>query len=103
MGFMISAWIRLIEPCLAGQEAFPVARLPIYCSATILGARMGCSIVIRAHNEAMHFGRFLEGISQQTEVDVEIILVDSGLVKGYGKKWLIFACSGWIKLPSSIL
>lgn len=37
-----------------------------------------CSIVIRAYNEAKHIGRLLEGISQQTLQDVEIILVDSG-------------------------
>ena len=37
-----------------------------------------CSIVIRAYNEAQHFGRLLEGIKQQTVKDVDVILVDSG-------------------------
>ncbi|KAA3642751.1 MAG: glycosyltransferase family 2 protein [Chloroflexi bacterium] len=36
------------------------------------------SIVIRAFNEAQHIGRLLDGIQQQTQKDVEIILVDSG-------------------------
>jgi rhamnosyltransferase len=38
----------------------------------------GCSVVIRAFNEAAHIGRLLEGLSRQTLRDVEIILVDSG-------------------------
>ncbi len=37
-----------------------------------------CSIVIRAFNEERHLGRLLEGISQQTVQDVQMILVDSG-------------------------
>ena len=37
-----------------------------------------CSIVIRAFNEERHLGRLLEGISQQTIQDVQMILVDSG-------------------------
>ncbi|MCD6576502.1 MAG: glycosyltransferase family 2 protein [Anaerolineaceae bacterium] len=37
-----------------------------------------CSIVIRAYNEEKHLGRLLEGISQQTIQDVQVILVDSG-------------------------
>ena len=37
-----------------------------------------CSIVIRAFNEEKHLGRLLEGISQQTIQDVQVILVDSG-------------------------
>jgi len=36
------------------------------------------SIVIRAYNEERYLRRLLEGISQQTVKDVEIILVDSG-------------------------
>lgn len=36
------------------------------------------TIVIRAYNEEAHIGRLLEGITQQTVRDVEIILVDSG-------------------------
>lgn len=36
------------------------------------------SIVIRAYNEERYLKRLLEGISQQTVKDVEIILVDSG-------------------------
>ena len=39
---------------------------------------MNCSIIIRAYNEALHLPRLLEGISQQTVKDVEVILVDSG-------------------------
>jgi rhamnosyltransferase len=41
-------------------------------------APMKCSIVVRAYNEAQHLGRLLEGISQQTVKDVELVLVDSG-------------------------
>ncbi len=37
-----------------------------------------CSIVIRAFNEEKRLGRLLEGISQQTIQDVQVILVDSG-------------------------
>lgn len=37
-----------------------------------------CSIIIRAFNEERHIGRLLDGISQQTVRDVEVILVDSG-------------------------
>ena len=37
-----------------------------------------CSIVIRCFNEQKYIGLLLEGILQQTEKDVEIILVDSG-------------------------
>jgi glycosyltransferase involved in cell wall biosynthesis len=37
-----------------------------------------CSIIIRAYNEEKHIGRLLEGISQQTVKDIQIILVDSG-------------------------
>ncbi|RPI34139.1 MAG: glycosyltransferase family 2 protein [Chloroflexota bacterium] len=37
-----------------------------------------CSIIIRAYNEEEHIGRLLEGISQQTIQDVQVILVDSG-------------------------
>ena len=36
------------------------------------------SIIVRCYNEEEHIGRLLAGISQQTERDVEIILVDSG-------------------------
>jgi rhamnosyltransferase len=39
---------------------------------------MRTSIVIRARNEEKHLPRLLEGISQQSEKDVEVILVDSG-------------------------
>lgn len=39
---------------------------------------MGCSIVVRAFNEAAHLGRLIEGIAQQTVKDIELILVDSG-------------------------
>ena len=39
---------------------------------------MRCSIVIRSFNEEKYIGRLLEGILQQTEKDIEIILVDSG-------------------------
>jgi len=37
-----------------------------------------CSIVIRAFNEEKHISRLLNGISQQTVKDVQVILVDSG-------------------------
>ena len=37
-----------------------------------------CSIVIRSYNEERHIGRLLTGILEQTEKDIEIILVDSG-------------------------
>ncbi|HAX70277.1 MAG TPA: family 2 glycosyl transferase [Anaerolineae bacterium] len=40
------------------------------------------SIVIRAYNEERYLKRLLEGISQQTVKDVEIILVDSGSTDG---------------------
>ena len=36
------------------------------------------TIIIRCYNEEEHIGRLLSGITQQTEKDVEIILVDSG-------------------------
>ncbi|MBN1537153.1 MAG: glycosyltransferase family 2 protein [Anaerolineales bacterium] len=42
------------------------------------GNRPSCSVVIRAYNEERHLGRLLEGITQQTVTDVQIILVDSG-------------------------
>ena len=38
----------------------------------------GCSLVIRAYNEAAHIGRLIEGLSRQTLHDLEVILVDSG-------------------------
>ncbi|MGW8251665.1 MAG: glycosyltransferase, partial [Anaerolineales bacterium] len=37
-----------------------------------------CSVVIRAYNEAGHIGRLLDGITQQTLRESQIILVDSG-------------------------
>jgi rhamnosyltransferase len=37
-----------------------------------------CSIVIRAFNEEKHISRLLNGITQQTVKDVQVILVDSG-------------------------
>ncbi len=40
--------------------------------------RPACSVVIRAFNEEKHIGRLLDGISQQTEKNVQVILVDSG-------------------------
>jgi rhamnosyltransferase len=40
---------------------------------------MLCSIIIRAFNEEKHIGKLINGIlSQETEHDLEIILVDSG-------------------------
>ena len=42
------------------------------------GERPFCSVVIRAYNEEKHIGRLLEGLTQQTIEDVEIVLVDSG-------------------------
>lgn len=40
------------------------------------------SIVIRCFNEQQHIGRLLQGITQQTLRDVEIIVVDSGSTDG---------------------
>lgn len=37
-----------------------------------------CTIVIRAYNEEAHIGRLLQGISQQTLKNVQVVLVDSG-------------------------
>jgi rhamnosyltransferase len=37
-----------------------------------------CSIVIRAYNEESHIDRLLQGINQQTFVQAEVVLVDSG-------------------------
>jgi glycosyltransferase involved in cell wall biosynthesis len=39
---------------------------------------MRTSIVIRARNEENHIARLLEGISRQTDPNLEVILVDSG-------------------------
>ena len=39
---------------------------------------MGCSILIRAYNEEKHIARLLDGISRQTVLDIQTILVDSG-------------------------
>jgi glycosyltransferase involved in cell wall biosynthesis len=39
-----------------------------------------CSIIIRCFNEEKHIGRLLSGILEQTESDVEIVLVDSGSI-----------------------
>lgn len=36
------------------------------------------SIIIRCYNEEAHIGRLLSGVMQQANVDVEIIVVDSG-------------------------
>ena len=43
---------------------------------------LSASIVIRAHNEARHIGRLLEGIASQTVKNVEIVVVDSGSTDG---------------------
>lgn len=40
---------------------------------------MKCSIIIRAFNEDKHIGKLIQGIkNQQTDAEIEIILVDSG-------------------------
>ena len=39
---------------------------------------MNVSVVIRSYNEAAHLGRLLDGLSKQTVVPSQIILVDSG-------------------------
>jgi len=44
--------------------------------------RPACSIIIRAFNEEKHIGRLLDGISQQTLRNVQVILVDSGSTDG---------------------
>lgn len=36
------------------------------------------SLIIRCYNEEQHIGRLLTGVLQQTEQDIEIIVVDSG-------------------------
>lgn len=41
-------------------------------------SQLSCSIVIRAYNEEQHIDRLLQGITQQTIKDIEVILVDSG-------------------------
>ena len=41
-----------------------------------------CSIVIRCYNEAAHIGKLLYGILQQTENNIEIVVVDSGSTDG---------------------
>ena len=41
-----------------------------------------CSIVIRCYNEAAHIGKLLYGILQQTEKNIEIVVVDSGSTDG---------------------
>ena len=41
-------------------------------------SRMSVSVVVRAYNEGAHIGRLLEGLSKQTVVPDEILLVDSG-------------------------
>ena len=37
-----------------------------------------CSIIVRAFNEEKHLGRLFTGLNQQSNVDFEVILVDSG-------------------------
>lgn len=37
-----------------------------------------CSVVVRAYNEEKHIGKLFAGIRQQTLMDVQVILVDSG-------------------------
>ena len=41
-----------------------------------------CSIIIRAYNEEAHIRRLLQGITEQTVRDVQVILVDSGSTDG---------------------
>jgi len=41
-----------------------------------------CSIIIRAFNEEQHIRRLLKGISEQTLLDIQIIIVDSGSTDG---------------------
>lgn len=40
--------------------------------------KTSCSIVIRAYNEEAHIGQLLDGISQQSIRDIQVIVVDSG-------------------------
>jgi len=40
------------------------------------------SVIVRCFNEAKHIGRLLQGISEQTVRDVEIVVVDSGSTDG---------------------
>jgi len=41
-----------------------------------------CSIIIRAFNEEQHIRRLLKGIAEQTLLDIQIIIVDSGSTDG---------------------
>ncbi len=41
-----------------------------------------CSIIIRAYNEEQHISRLLQGITEQTLKDIQVILVDSGSTDG---------------------
>jgi glycosyltransferase involved in cell wall biosynthesis len=41
-------------------------------------ASTNCSIVVRAFNEEKHLSRIFTGLDQQSKVDFEVILVDSG-------------------------
>ena len=44
--------------------------------------KLVCSIIIRAYNEEAHIRRLLQGITEQTVRDVQVILVDSGSTDG---------------------
>jgi glycosyltransferase involved in cell wall biosynthesis len=43
---------------------------------------MICSIVIRCYNEEKHIGKLMYGLQQQTQKELEIIVVDSGSTDG---------------------
>ena len=50
------------------------------CTVNGLNWMSSCSLVIRAFNEEQHIGRLLEGVRHQTVPDVQLIMVDSGLL-----------------------
>lgn len=47
-----------------------------------MSPRPDCSVIIRAYNEAAHIQRLLQGITEQTIKNVQVILVDSGSTDG---------------------
>ncbi len=57
-----------------------------------------CSIIIRAYNEEKHIRRLLQGITEQTLSDIQIILVDSGSTDG-----TLTAASGYLVEVVNIL
>ena len=69
---------KVLLACFEEIVHLPVHWWMDFCMASALNWMSSCSVVIRAYNEAGHIRRLLQGLSQQTVRDVEIILVDSG-------------------------